>query len=214
MSDVAAFYNTIAGEYDGYYAQPVDKAEDRLTSTILHRHILPGMKVLDVGCGTGHTAVMELVQSYRYTGVDISPGMVSQAKVRWPCRMFHVGDMEDLAGFAECDVITCLNGAGLYAKDYPQFVKGMWVKARKAVILSVPLPAHRARHTLTEGSPGKRYMSYREIIEPFERMFSHVEATTYSSGFIDRMNQAWLDEVGVRWPRWLRPYFVIVEATV
>jgi cyclopropane fatty-acyl-phospholipid synthase-like methyltransferase len=42
--------------------------------------IAPGSRVLDVGCGTGRHAVELAKRGYRVTGVDISPGMLAEAR--------------------------------------------------------------------------------------------------------------------------------------
>ena len=216
MRDVAAFYDKIADEYDAHYLRPIDVAEDRLTSVILGRHIQPGTRVLDLGCGTGHT--LTIINPAHYTGLDISRKMLLQARSHWSDRTFPRYDMDNLCSAIHrrksFDVVTCLNGVGLYSTNYPKLVEGMCMVARKAVILSVPLPAHERRHRLTAGSPGKSYMSRHEIVEPFKRIFGNVEVTTYSSAWIDRMPKLWLDRCGVRWPWWLKPYYIIVEATI
>jgi len=212
MKEVAEFYDGIAEQYDLYYTLPVDLAEDALTAEILCRHIAKGDYVLDVGCGTGHTLTM--VQPSYYVGLDISPAMIQRAEDRWPRMPFALADMEDLSDFRGFDVITCLNEVGLYALDYPAFVEELCVTTSRAVVLSVPLPAHRHRHTLSEACPGKHYLSYREVVEPFERMFKTVDVTTYSSGWVDRMPKKWLDRHGVTWPRWLAPYYCIIEAAL
>lgn len=42
--------------------------------------IAPGSRVLDVGCGTGRHAVELAKRGYRVTGVDLSPGMLAEAR--------------------------------------------------------------------------------------------------------------------------------------
>ena len=58
-----------------------------------------GMKVVDVGCGTGlSTAIIrEVVGSGSYlAGIDLSPGMLEQARRRVPGARFIEGDAESL----------------------------------------------------------------------------------------------------------------------
>jgi SAM-dependent methyltransferase len=47
---------------------------------IEHLHLVPGMRVLDVGCGTGRHAVELAKRGYKMTGVDISNGMLAEAR--------------------------------------------------------------------------------------------------------------------------------------
>lgn len=42
--------------------------------------IKPGARVLDIGCGTGRHSVELAKRGYRVTGVDLSPGMLAQAR--------------------------------------------------------------------------------------------------------------------------------------
>jgi SAM-dependent methyltransferase len=42
--------------------------------------LLPGMAVLDVGCGTGRHAIELARRGLRVTGIDISPGMLAEAR--------------------------------------------------------------------------------------------------------------------------------------
>lgn len=210
MREVEAFFDSIALDYDRAYIRPVDMAEDHLTAVALYRHIAKGDYVLDVGCGTGHTLMM--VQPSHYVGVDISEGMLRQAESRWPRRAFALADMEDLSDFRGFDVVTCLNGVGLYAPDFEKLVEELCITTTRSVILSMPLPAQRGRDVISNGSPGETYRSLAEIREPFERCFNEVRVTTYSSRLHDHMSGKVLDVVGVRWPRWARAYYCIVEA--
>ncbi|WP_315831431.1 glycosyltransferase [Bradyrhizobium prioriisuperbiae] len=67
------------------------------------RFLIPeGARVLDIGCGTGDT-LAALKPSYG-VGVDFSPAMIAQARVRHPELTFHLGDAEDPA------TITALEG--------------------------------------------------------------------------------------------------------
>ncbi len=212
MREVEAFFDSIAGEYDRAYIRPVDMAEDHLTAVTLYRHISKGDYVLDVGCGTGHTLMM--VQPSHYVGIDISWGMLRRAESRWPRMSFVFCDMEDLSDFRGFDVVVCLNGVGLYARDFEAFVEELCVTTTRAVILSMPLPAQRGRKVISNGSPGETYQTLDTIRSTFERMFREVRVTTYSSWLHDRFTSKMLGTTGVRWPRWARPYYCIVEATL
>ena len=55
--------------------------------------IPPGLRVLELGCGTGD--VLAGLQPSFGLGVDISPAMIDQAKRLHPDLEFKVGDVED-----------------------------------------------------------------------------------------------------------------------
>ncbi len=116
--------------------------------------------------------------------------------------------------FRGFDVIVCLNGVGLYAPDFAALVEELCVTTTRAVVLSMPLPAQRGRKVISNGSPGETYQTLTKIRSTFERMFQEVRVTTYSSRLHDHISEKWLSRIGVRWPRWARPYYCIVEATL
>lgn len=61
---------------------------------------MEGCSVLDVGCGTGEFLawLMEKNVQVDYTGIDISPGMVETAGIRFPSARFLEGSVSDLGG--------------------------------------------------------------------------------------------------------------------
>jgi SAM-dependent methyltransferase len=78
--------------------------------------ISPGLRVLEVGCGTG--AVLAGLEPRFGVGVDISPAMICEAKRLRPAHQFFVGDAED-AEFIESlpgpfDVILIVDTIGAF----------------------------------------------------------------------------------------------------
>jgi SAM-dependent methyltransferase len=67
---------------------------------VAHAHVLPGQKLLDVGCGTGVVAVTAARLGAHVTGLDLTPALLERAKenskiasvdIEW-----HQGDVEFL----------------------------------------------------------------------------------------------------------------------
>ena len=78
--------------------------------------IKPGMKVLDVACGTGNTAIPAARKGADVTGVDIASNLIDQARERAKGEgvnaKFDVGDAEDLPyQDASFDAVTTMFGA-------------------------------------------------------------------------------------------------------
>jgi hypothetical protein len=55
-----------------------------------------GAPVADVGCGPGHVAAHLALAGADVTGIDLSPGMVDEARRRFPELRFEVGDLTEL----------------------------------------------------------------------------------------------------------------------
>ena len=61
------------------------------------QELLPSGKILDLGCGTGRDAQLFIPAGYDYIGIDLSDGMIAQAKKLFPDAKFEVMDMTNLA---------------------------------------------------------------------------------------------------------------------
>jgi len=101
-----------AGDY-GLIAKQLEKsAEGFLTN----HSIEPGIKVLDVACGTGQLALPAARAGAHVYGIDIAPNLIDQARRRAAAEKldvkFEEGDAEDLPyADASFDLVISLIGA-------------------------------------------------------------------------------------------------------
>ena len=88
---VQGYYNRIGAEYDedrfgaSSYGQYIHRQECAFLNRWLPEN--PNCPVLDMGCGTGR------VMSRATVGVDFSEGMLTQAKLKYPAKQFHFGEI-------------------------------------------------------------------------------------------------------------------------
>lgn len=101
-----------AGDFGQIAALSAKTAEEFVARTA----ITPGVRVLDVACGTGNTAIPAARAGADVVGVDIAPNLLAQARERaaaenLPAR-FQEGDAEELA-FADAhfDLVISMFGA-------------------------------------------------------------------------------------------------------
>ena len=104
----------IAGDF-GQIAQYSEPAAEQF---IARRAITPGMRVLDVACGTGNLAIPAAKAGAIVTGVDIAPNLLEQARARAQREgvqvRFDEGDAEHLPyPDAAFDLVVSMCGAML-----------------------------------------------------------------------------------------------------
>lgn len=77
-------------------------------SLIVERWVPAGLRVLDLGVGTGRTTPSLAKDAARYVGVDYAPPMIEAARQRYPGTQYEVGDAADLHMFddASFDVVV------------------------------------------------------------------------------------------------------------
>ena len=102
----------IAGDFGQIARFYTDEAADFINRLNLR----PGMKVLDVACGTGNLALPAARAGADVTGVDIAPNLVEQARENAKREglnaQFDEGDAEALAyGDASFDTVVTMFGA-------------------------------------------------------------------------------------------------------
>jgi len=83
------FYDEVAPSYDSRFQGRVAYVENQLACANL-----PTGNVLDLGCGTG--LFLEYRQPKGYVGIDISSGMLSVARAKFPDATFIQSDMAAL----------------------------------------------------------------------------------------------------------------------
>ena len=92
LSKIASFYNTESNNYDTGYSALVCKAEDHIVAEIIQPFLYGN--VLDIGAGSG--LLCEIATADNYYGIELSSGMTTLAKTKFPENNFSVADMHKL----------------------------------------------------------------------------------------------------------------------
>ena len=97
MNKVVDFSDTLADRWDELCYHDPEKLNDILRRTGLRK----GLRILDIGCGTGVLESYLLPYSpLQIVGVDISPGMIEKARSKYatPIVDFRCQDVRDIRG--------------------------------------------------------------------------------------------------------------------
>jgi len=102
----------IAGDF-GEIAKSIEAGAEEFVERL---DLKPGMKVLDVACGTGNLAIPAARTGADVTGIDIAPNLIEQAQARAASEglnaTFEVGDAEALPyPDGSFDVVMTMFGA-------------------------------------------------------------------------------------------------------
>lgn len=100
----------------GDFGQIAKSYQDGAAEFIGQLNLQPGMRVLDVACGTGNLALPAARAGAVVTGVDIAPNLIEQARVNAENEdlkiQFDVGDAENLPyDEASFDAVVTMFGA-------------------------------------------------------------------------------------------------------
>ncbi len=101
IPDLVALKTRLKGVWSaGDFGQIARSYETGAAEFVADLAIAPGLRVLDVACGTGNLALPAARAGATVTGVDIAPNLVEQARARavaeGVCAQFDEGDAEEL----------------------------------------------------------------------------------------------------------------------
>lgn len=79
-----AVFDKVAGNYDSWYLTKMGSFVDRVETELAFGMFdcYPGMKVLDVGCGTGNFSIKLAQRGCKVIGIDISDEMLDIARAK------------------------------------------------------------------------------------------------------------------------------------
>jgi SAM-dependent methyltransferase len=110
-----AGWRVAAATYDGFAA-----ATALFVAPLLQAAgVKPGVRLLDVACGTGVGSAQAAALGARVTGVDFSPEMIAEAEKRHPQIAFHTADAEQLP-FADASFDAVVANFGIHHVERPQ----------------------------------------------------------------------------------------------
>ena len=124
MNDVLEKFDRIAHGYsERDYDDPLRYGARRAKVILdLGPRLLPGQRVLDLGCGDGNMAAPLSAYGLSYSGVDASAGMVDAARARNPGLRFEVSRSEEYLPPDRVDATICLRSF-YYPKDRQAFFR-------------------------------------------------------------------------------------------
>jgi SAM-dependent methyltransferase len=138
-----------------------------LFDQLLKGRIVPGMRVLDAGCGAGRNLVYLLGSGFEVFGVDESGAAITQTRQlaahlapQLPHNNFRVEPVEQMS-FADADFDAVLSSAVLhFARDEAQWramVKEMWRVLRPGGVFFARLASSIGMEDQVKQIAGRRY---------------------------------------------------------
>ena len=125
MSDTREYFDQVADQWDAMRQQFFGEGVRR--AAVAAAGVRPGMRVADVGTGTGFLAEAAIAAGARVVGIDISDGMLAQVTARLAGRAFEArkGDTAALP-LADGEVDAVLGNMVLHhAEDPPAAIREM-----------------------------------------------------------------------------------------
>ncbi|WP_103532432.1 bifunctional 2-polyprenyl-6-hydroxyphenol methylase/3-demethylubiquinol 3-O-methyltransferase UbiG [Streptomyces sp. SM11] len=118
--------------YEARFPDP-GRTAGRWTEDCLRRYGAPGLRVLDIGCGTGRDAAHLHRSGRTVTGADLSDAMLAYARVQYPGPHYIRADLHGFdAGERAFDAVVCLDSALLYCHTNDQ-LDGFLTSCRRSL---------------------------------------------------------------------------------
>jgi SAM-dependent methyltransferase len=118
-----AAYDVLAPLYDVFTAGHDVAAWTAQLEELARRAGFAGRRVLDVGCGTGASAAPMLARGYEVAGVDVSAGMLAEARERLgPGVPLERADMRSLRRLGAFDLVWSVGDAVNCLHSEPELV--------------------------------------------------------------------------------------------
>lgn len=174
---IARYYNELVDRY-GHDPRACD-ASSSASLEIRYNVLagvcdLSGLSVLEVGCGFGDLGVHLRARfpGIRYTGVDLSPRMIEEARRCHPGLEFSCGDLMAMPDGAKYDVVLAQGIFYLLREDADVRTKAMIEKmfalAGKAMAFSA------ISSWTTRKTPGEHYLDPATLLETCRTLTSKV----------------------------------------
>ena len=97
-TSLSASYDRVAADYTARIADELaGKPLDRALLQAFAEQVGALGPICDLGCGPGHVAAFLAAAGIAVEGMDLSSGMIEQARQRYPTLAFRQGDMRSLA---------------------------------------------------------------------------------------------------------------------
>jgi trans-aconitate 2-methyltransferase len=144
-----------------------------------------GLKVLDLGCGTGELTEMlaERLPGSDVLGIDSSPEMLEYAKTRErPGLGFELRSIEELSG--EWDLVFS-NAAIQWVKGHAQLIPKLLLSVKPGGQLAIQLPSNHNHETQTLINEIAREEPYKEALGGWTRTSNVLTIREYAELLYD-----------------------------
>lgn len=176
-------------EYEAFYRDHPGlwEADDSRCCQTVARFMPAPKKILDVGCGNGHTlaALRQIFSQVALYGIDISGEALKLAKARVPVAKFFQGFIEKFSTTLRFDVVTVIGTAEHFINPVESFRQIKNLLSKSGVIyIEVPhnLLYSPGPHTYRRLESGSRQMEWHLARNEWEDLIRQAGLTIIESG--------------------------------